>query len=99
MSITDRVCGEGLSSRPVRQIKVLGRPLITWSDVRWTLFVVAGLAFLYGVLVLSFTALKVGGVWGWVIIVAALTVIVALVGRELWAFWLRFRRWRTGLRR
>jgi hypothetical protein len=74
--------------------------LITWSDVRWTLFIVAGLAFLYGVLVLSFTALKVGGVWGWVIIVAALTVIVALVGRELWAFWLRFRglldRWRSG---
>jgi hypothetical protein len=71
-------------------------PLITWSDVRWTLFIVAGLAFLYGVLALSFTALVVGGVWGWVIILAALTVIVALVGRELWAFWLRFRRWRDG---
>jgi hypothetical protein len=83
----------------VRQIKVLGRPLITWSDVRWTLFIVAGLAFLYGVLVLSFTAMAVGGVWGWVIIVAALTVIVALIGRELWAAWLLFRRWWTGLRR
>jgi hypothetical protein len=73
--------------------------LITWSDVRWTLFIVAGLAFLYGVLVLSFTAMAVGGVWGWVIIVAALTVIVALIGRELWAAWLLFRRWWTGLRR
>jgi hypothetical protein len=70
----------------------LGRPLITWSDVRWTLFIVAGLAFLYGVLTLSVAALKVGGVWGWVIVIAALAVIVALIGRELWAFWLRLRR-------
>jgi hypothetical protein len=74
-------------------------PIITWSDVRWTLFIVAGIAFLYGVGALAGVALKLGGVWGWVIIVAALTVIVALVGRELWAFWLRFRRWRAGLRR
>ena len=63
-------------------------PLITWSDVRWTLFVVAGIAFLYGVLALSVAALKVGGVWGWVIVIAALAVIVALIGRELWASWL-----------
>lgn len=70
----------------------MGRPLITWSDVRWTLFIVAGLAFLYGVLTLSVAALKVGGVWGWVIVIAALAVIVALIGRELWAFWLRLRR-------
>ena len=67
-------------------------PLITWSDVRWILFVVAGIAFLYGVLALSVAALKVGGVWGWVIVIAALAVIVALIGRELWAFWLRLRR-------
>lgn len=66
-------------------------PLITWSDVRWTLFVVAGIAFLYGVLALSVAALKVGGVWGWVIVIAALAVIVALIGRELWASWLRLR--------
>jgi hypothetical protein len=33
-------------------------PLITWSDVRWILFLVAGLGFLYavgGVIVLSAT--------------------------------------------
>lgn len=70
--------------------------MITWSDVRWTLFVVAGIAFLYGVGALAFTAMAVGGIWGWIIIVAALTVIVALIGRELWAFWLRFRRWWDG---
>jgi hypothetical protein len=62
----------------------------TWSDVRWILFVVAGLG------ALSVVALEVGGVWGWVIIVVALAVIVALTGRELSAFWLQFRRWRTG---
>jgi hypothetical protein len=67
-------------------------PLITWSDVRWILFVVAGIAFLYGVLALSVAALKVGGVWGWAIVIAALAVIVALIGRELWAFWLRLGR-------
>jgi hypothetical protein len=66
-------------------------PLITWSDVRWILFVVAGLGFLYGVLALSVAALKVGGVWGWVIVIAALAAIAALIGRELWAFWLRLR--------
>jgi len=42
------------------------------------------------VLALSVAALKVGGVW--VIVIAALAVIVALIGRELWAFWLRLRR-------
>jgi hypothetical protein len=66
--------------------------LITWSDARWTLFVVAGIAFLYGVLVLSVEALKIGGVWGWIIITAALAVVLALIGRELRRLWLRFRR-------
>jgi hypothetical protein len=73
-------------------VRILGRPLIAWSDLRWTLFIVAGIAFLYGVAALSFTAMNIGGAWGWVIVFVALAVIVALIARELWAFWLRFRR-------
>jgi hypothetical protein len=72
--------------------------LITWSDVRWTLFVVAGIAFLYGVLVLSTWGLenrrRIGGVCGWVVI-AALALVVALIGRELRAFCVRLPRWPT----
>jgi hypothetical protein len=56
------------------------------------LFVVAGIAFLYGVLALSVSAVKIGGVWGWIILIASLALVLGLIGRELWALWLRFRR-------
>jgi hypothetical protein len=91
-----RPSGGGCHDRPLvesyHRPTVRLPPLITWSDVRWILFVVAGIAFLYGVLALSVAALKVGGVWGWAIVIAGLAVIVALIGRELWAFWLRLGR-------
>jgi hypothetical protein len=96
-----RPSGGGCHDRPLveRELPSPNREAAaphTWSDVRWILFVVAGLGFLYGVGALSVVALEVGGVWGWVIIVVALAVIVALTGRELSAFWLQFHRWRTG---
>jgi hypothetical protein len=38
-------------------------PLITWSDVRWILFVVAGLGFLYGVIAVIFLSATLPDPW------------------------------------
>jgi hypothetical protein len=68
-------------------------PLITWSDVRWVLFVVAGLGFLAGLLNLVLWAgTTLSFVWAGVVLLATAAIIVALIGRELWAFWMRYRR-------
>jgi hypothetical protein len=66
--------------------------LITWSDVRWILFVAAGLAFLYGLAAIIIESVRIGGVWGKIIFAAVLIIVLALIALELRRFWVRFRR-------
>jgi hypothetical protein len=67
-------------------------PIITWSDVRWILYVAAGVAFLYGVLWIVWLSWTLPGPLGGVVWGVAATVLVALIALELRRFWLRFRR-------
>jgi hypothetical protein len=63
-------------------------PIITWSDVRWILFVVAGLGFLYAVGVVIVLSATLPDPWGMIVFAAVLT----LIALELRRFWERFRR-------
>jgi hypothetical protein len=68
-------------------------PRITWSDVRWLIFIDLGLLFLYGVGAVTIAAsVSIGGTWGVVLLTAAFALILALIGLELGRFWLRYRR-------
>jgi hypothetical protein len=73
-------------------------PLITWSDVRWALFIVAGLMFLYAVALVIGLSATLPAPWGAVLLGVAFVGILLLIARELRAFWLRFRLWREGRR-
>jgi hypothetical protein len=67
-------------------------PLITWSDVRWILFVVAGLGFLYAIGAVILLATDLPSPWTAFVLFGALAVVVALIALELRRFWMRFRR-------
>jgi hypothetical protein len=67
-------------------------PLITWSDVRSILFVVAGLGFLYGVIAVIFLSATLPDPSGAVVFAVAFSAVLALIALELRRFWVRFRR-------
>jgi hypothetical protein len=67
-------------------------PLITWSDGRWILFVVAGLGFLYAIGAVILLATALPSPWTAFVLFGALAVVVALIALELRRFWMRFRR-------
>jgi hypothetical protein len=80
--------GEGLASAHFARRP----PIITWSDVRWTLFIVAGIAFLYGLGAIIIESVRIGGVSGTIIFAATFIIELALIALELRRFWLRYRR-------
>jgi hypothetical protein len=67
-------------------------PIMTWSDVRWTLFVIAGLAFLYAVMWVVFLSATLPGPWNGILWAVASILILLLIGLELRRFWARYRR-------
>jgi hypothetical protein len=69
----------------------VGRPIITWADVRWTLFIVAGLAFLYLVALVAGWSATLPAPWGGIVWGIAATIIVLLIALELRRFWLDYR--------
>jgi hypothetical protein len=67
-------------------------PIITWSDVRWILFVVAGLGFLYAVGVVIVLSATLPDPWGMIVFAVALAAVLTLIALELRRLWARFRR-------
>jgi hypothetical protein len=67
-------------------------PIITWRDVRWILFVVAGIGFLYAVIAVIGLSATLGDPWGKVVFGVAFAAVLALIALELRRFSARLRR-------
>ena len=68
-------------------------PIIIWRDLKWAVFIVAGIGFLFCVAVLigwALTALSL--VWGAVVAFAVVVLVAALLALELRGFWARLPR-------
>jgi hypothetical protein len=66
-------------------------PIITWSDVSWILFIVAGVGFLYAVVGVIALSATLPDPWDKIVFGVALAAVLALIALELRRFW-RFRR-------
>jgi hypothetical protein len=65
-------------------------PIIAWSDVRWILFVVAGIGFVYAVIAVIGLSGRIP--WGKVVFGVAFAAVLALIAPELRCFSARLRR-------